>query len=76
MARLIFPAATALVAMSINRGPSRLLGIAKHIGLVPSRASRPPNGTTPFAVLPESAVIMPIIPAFAAMMGYAATRPT
>ena len=76
MARPIFPAATALVAMSMNSGPSRLLGIAKQIGFVPSRASRPPNGTTPFADLPESAVIMPINPAFAAMIGYAATRPT
>ena len=68
-ARLILPPATALVATSMNSGPSRLLGIAMQIGLVPSLASRPPNGTTCFAERPESAVIIPIIPASAAITG-------
>ena len=64
-----FPAATALVAMSMNIGPSRLDGIAMQIGFVPSLGSRPPNGTTDLAERPESAVIMPIIPFWAAMIG-------
>ena len=63
------PAATALVAMSMNIGASRLLGMAMQMGFVPKRGSRPPNGTTAFAALPESAVIMPIIPALAAING-------
>ena len=68
-ARLIFPAATALVAMSRKNGPSRLLGIAMEIGLVPSLFSRPPNGPTALADRPESAVIIPIISAAAAIKG-------
>ena len=63
------PAATALVAPSMNIGPARSLGIAMHIGLVPKRGSLPPNGTTDLLVRPESAVMMPIIPASAAIRG-------
>ena len=53
----------------MNIGPSRSLGIAMQIGFVPRRASLPPNGTTDLAARPESAVIRPIIPAPAAMIG-------
>ena len=45
--------------MSTKNGPSRFDGIAMHRGFVPRRASRPPNGATPLAVRPESAVMMP-----------------
>ena len=38
--------------MSKNSGPSRFDGIAKQIGLVPSRACAPPNGATAFALRP------------------------
>ncbi len=41
--------------------------MAIEIGLVPSRASRPPNGATAFGERPESAVIRPIMPARAAI---------
>ena len=43
--------------------------MAMQIGLVPSRGSRPPNGTTDLDDRPESAVIIPIIPFSAAMIG-------
>ena len=68
-ATLILPPATALVAMSMKRGPGRLLGMAMQIGLVPSLRSLPPKGTTVLFDRPESAVISPISPAFAAMIG-------
>ena len=68
-ARATLPPATALVAMSTKSGPSRSLGMAMQIGLVPRRGSRPPNGTTDLADLPESAVIRPIMPSSAAMIG-------
>ena len=61
-AKATFPPATALVAMSRKRGPSRLLGIAMQMGFVPSRGCLPPKGTTDFADRPESAVMIPIIP--------------
>ena len=68
-ASLILPAATAEVAMSISTGSPRADGTAIAIGLVPSRASAPPNGATLFGERPESAVIMAMKPAFAAMVG-------
>jgi hypothetical protein len=40
-----------------------------EIGLVPSRASRPPNGATALGERPESAVARPIIPSFMAISG-------
>src|SRR5439155_6323644 len=55
-ARFSLPAATALVAMSMKTGPGRSLGKAMQSGFVPSRASRPPNGATAFALWPESAM--------------------
>ena len=61
--------------MSKNSGPSRLDGIAKQIGLVPSRAFAPPNGATALALRPESAVIIAIMPSRAAISGYDASRP-
>ena len=56
------------VAKSIQNGPGRLLGNAMHNGLVPKRDSLPPNGTTFLTVLPESAVMKPIIPSWAAVI--------
>ena len=72
-------AAAADVAMSNTNGPSRLDGMAKHIGLVPSRAWAPPKGATPLGERPESAVIRAIMPSAAAMRStpsFAATRST
>ena len=66
-ATLSFPAAAAEVAMSTKNGASRSDGMAMQMGFVPSRASRPPNGATPLAVRPESAVMIPIMPASAAI---------
>jgi hypothetical protein len=40
-----------------------------EMGLVPSLASRPPNGATTFGERPESAVARPIMPAFIAISG-------
>ena len=69
VATLILPAAAADVAMSNTRGPSRLDGIAKAMGLVPRRALAPPNGATALALRPESAVIIAIMPSDAASSG-------
>ncbi len=55
--------------MSKNSGPSRSDGMAKQIGLVPSRALAPPNGATCFGLRPESAVIIAIMPSDAAISG-------
>ena len=55
--------------MSKNSGPSRFDGMAKQIGLVPSRAFAPPNGATALALRPESAVIIAIMPSRAAISG-------
>ena len=68
-ASAIFPNATVLDAISINTGPSRSLGIPMQIGLVPSLRARPPKGATCFGAAPESAVISPIIPSAAAIVG-------
>ena len=68
-AKAILPKATVLEAISISTGPSRLLGIPIQMGLVPSLRARPPKGATCFGAAPESAVIMPIIPCFKAMVG-------
>ena len=68
-ARLIFPAATALVAMSIRTGPSRSLGMPMQMGLVPNLRARPPKGTTAFGPAPESAVTNAIMPSSSAMVG-------
>ena len=75
LAKLILPAATADVAMSMKKGPSKSLGIAIEIGFVPSLFSFPPNGTTALADLPESAVIHPIMSSFAAIVEYAPSLP-
>ena len=42
---------------------------------MPSRALAPPNGATAFALRPESAVIIAIMPSRAAISGYDASRP-
>ena len=55
--------------MSRQSGPGRSDGTAIAIGLVPSRASRPPNGATALGERPESAVAIPIMPACAAISG-------
>ena len=59
----------ALVTMSTQIGPGSSLGRAMQSGLVPSRASRPPNGATAFGLWPESAIISPMKPARAAITG-------
>ena len=55
--------------MSMNSGPSRSLGTATQMGFVPSLGSLPPNGATFLVVLPESAVIRPIMPSRIAISG-------
>jgi hypothetical protein len=62
--------------MSRQNGAARSDGTAIAMGLVPSRASRPPKGATIFGDRPESAVASPIMPSLAAIRGYAARRPT
>src|SRR5262249_50897832 len=69
IARLILPAAIADVAMSRQKGPSRSDGMATAIGLVPSRASRPPNGATASSARPDPAPAIPIMPCGAAIRG-------
>ena len=59
-------------SLTVVRGSvsvTRSDGTAMVMGLVPSRASRPPKGATALGERPESAVISAIMPACAARMG-------